>query len=386
MINVPAEPPVTEYLHTKAAMLGIPLNGTFELTPCCNMSCKMCYVRLTKPEQEAIAPLRTAQEWLELGRAARDAGMIYLLLTGGEPFLRPDFRDIFQGLHKMGFVLSINTNGTLIDENTVQWLKQTAPMRVNITLYGASNETYGRLCGNPHGFSQAVRGIRLLKEAGITVRINCSLTPLNAADAEGIFDFAKKEGLLVQATSYMFPPLRRDLSMVGFNTRFSPEEAAYYSAKIASLMHGEEDFLKSLENGLPPIPAETEDCPELTCQGEGIRCRAGKCSFWVTWNGAIMPCGMLPVEDPVNVFEVGFPAAWQLTRDAAASIRLPAQCASCAARDNCKACAAMVYTESGNYQAVPQYRCQMTRAYPAACKQLAAEIMKRRENNENAEQ
>lgn len=86
MINVPVEPPVTEYLHAKAASLGIPLNGTFELTPCCNMACKMCYVRLTKPEQEAIAPLRTAQEWLELGRAAKDAGMIYLLLTGGEPF------------------------------------------------------------------------------------------------------------------------------------------------------------------------------------------------------------------------------------------------------------------------------------------------------------
>lgn len=78
--------------------------------------------------------------------------------------------------------------------------------------------------------------------------------------------------------------------------------------------------------------------------------------------------------------------SWKITIDAAAAIRLPAQCASCAARDNCKACAAMVYTESGNYQAVPQYRCQMTRAYPAACKQLAAEIMKRRENNENAEQ
>ena len=163
MINVPVEPPVTEYLHAKAASLGIPLNGTFELTPCCNMSCKMCYVRLTKPEQEAIAPLRTAQEWLELGRAAKDAGMIYLLLTGGEPFLRPDFREIFQGLHKMGFVLSINTNATLIDEDTIQWLKQTAPMRVNVTLYGASNETYGRLCGNPQGFSQAVKAIRLFR-------------------------------------------------------------------------------------------------------------------------------------------------------------------------------------------------------------------------------
>lgn len=385
MINVPVEPPVTEYLHTKAAMLGIPLSGTFELTPCCNMSCKMCYVRMTKAQQEAIAPLRTAQEWLELGRAAKDAGMIYLLLTGGEPFLRPDFREIFQGLHKMGFVLSINTNATLIDEDTIQWLKQTAPMRVNVTLYGASNETYHRLCGNPQGFTQAVRGIRLLKEAGITIRINCSLTPQNAADAEEIFEFAKREGLLVQATSYMFPPLRRDETMVGCNTRFSPEEAAYYSAKIASLQYGEEDFLAGLQKGLPPIPAETEDCPELTGEGDGIRCRAGKCSFWITWNGSMTPCGMLPVTRSVNVFETGFPAAWQQTRDAAAAIRLPAQCAGCTARDNCKACAAMVFTESGSYRTVPQYRCEMTRAYPAACNRLAAQIINKKGKNEHEE-
>ena len=384
MINVPVEPPVTEYLHIKSAALGIPLSGTFELTPCCNMSCKMCYVRLTKSEQEAIAPLRTAQEWLELGRAAKDAGMLYLLLTGGEPFLRPDFREIFQGLHKMGFVLSINTNGTLIDEATVQWLKQTAPMRINITLYGASDETYERLCGNPHGFSQAIKAIRLLKEAGITVRINCSLTPQNSADTEAIFAFAKREGLMVQATTYMFPPLRRDASMVGYNSRFSPEEAAYHAAKIACLQYGEDAFLDSLNKGLAPMPSETEDCPELTCEGEGIRCRAGKCSFWVTWNGNMTPCGMLSSEHSVNVFDVGFPTAWQQTRDAAAAIQLPAQCAGCAARDNCKACAAMVFTESGNYHTVPRYRCQMTRAYPAACNQLAEEIMKRREKDANA--
>ena len=102
MINIPVEPPVTEYLHAKAAYLGIPLSGTFELTPCCNMACKMCYVRMTPSEQAAIAPLRTAREWLELGKAAKDAGMVYLLLTGGEPFLRPDFQEIFQGYRQSG--------------------------------------------------------------------------------------------------------------------------------------------------------------------------------------------------------------------------------------------------------------------------------------------
>ena len=83
MMRRPVEPMLTEYLHTKASRLGIPLNGTFELTPLCNMNCRMCYVRMDREQQESIAPLRTAEEWLELGRTAKERGMTYLLLTGG---------------------------------------------------------------------------------------------------------------------------------------------------------------------------------------------------------------------------------------------------------------------------------------------------------------
>lgn len=378
MVTIPVEPRITEYLHAKAARQSIPLSGSFELTPCCNMTCKMCYVRMTKAEQEAQAPLRTAREWIELGRRAKENGMLYLLLTGGEPFLRPDFREIFQSLHHMGLIISINSNATLIDEQTVAWLKQTPPSRINITLYGASDDTYEKLCGNPKGYTHATRAIRLLKEAGLSVKINCSLTPHNAADADGIFEFAQREGLIVQATSYMFPPLRRDASMVGHNARFTPEEAAYQSARLVSLMNGEEWFLKSIRRELPPIPTETENCPETGSEGEGIRCRAGKCSFWVTWNGLFMPCGMMPLQDAPNVFDTGFEYAWKHTHRYAASIRLPAKCTHCDARDSCKACAAMVYTESGNFCTVPEYRCKMTKAYPDACTRYAAEIMLRR--------
>ena len=60
MIAIPVEPPITEYLHAKAARQGIPLSGTFELTPLCNMNCRMCYVRMSREQQEAIRPLRTA--------------------------------------------------------------------------------------------------------------------------------------------------------------------------------------------------------------------------------------------------------------------------------------------------------------------------------------
>lgn len=378
MIRIPVEPPVTEYLHAKAAKNHIPLSGTFEVTPVCNMNCRMCYVRMSREQQEAIRPLRRAEEWLALGEEAKKHGLLYLLLTGGEPFSRPDFQQILAGLHQMGFLISINSNGTLIDREVVAWLKQTPPLRVNMTLYGASDATYERLCCNPKGFTQAVRAIELLREAGIIVKLNCSLTPYNAGDLEEIIAFAKREQLIIQATSYMFPPLRRDASKVGQNDRFTAEKAAYYAAKIESLLNGEESYLERMKTADLTLPAEPgEDC--MDAEGEGIRCRAGKCSFWVTWDGRLLPCGMLPGDGAADVFEIGFEEAWRRASDLAEGIRLPARCAACGLRDQCRACAAMVLTESGNFHTVPEYRCQMAHAYPGACRQVERELLKGRD-------
>ena len=373
MIHIPVEPAVTEYLHVKASRAGIPLNGTFELTPVCNMNCKMCYVRMSKQQQEAVRPLRTAEEWLSLAEEARQAGMLYLLLTGGEPFLHPQFREILTSLHGMGFVISINSNATLIDAETVQWLKRVPPVRINITLYGASNETYARLCGNPQGFTQVMNAIRLLKEAGISVKLNYSVTTYNADDMEDNFAFDQSEKHNVQASTYMFPPLRRDPGSYGRNDRLSPEEAAYYSAKVELLSYGREAFLQRPEGDDCPLSVSTDET--CTTEGEKIRCRAGKCSFWITWQGKMLPCGMFPGTDECNVFDSGFEASWKKVRETADEIRLPAQCASCNLRDTCRACAAMVVTESGCFDKVPEYRCQMAHNSRAARAKLKNEII-----------
>ena len=151
---------ISDYLYRKASIKKIPLNGTFELSPVCNFSCKMCYIRKTaaqlKQEGKSLIPW---QKWLNLAGECREAGMLYLLLTGGEPFLYPGFRELYRELHKMGFLISINTNGTLIDDEVIAWLKEAAPHRVNITLYGTSRETYERICENGNGYDRAVDAI-----------------------------------------------------------------------------------------------------------------------------------------------------------------------------------------------------------------------------------
>ena len=372
MIQIPVEPPVTEYLFRKATKERIPLGGTFELTPVCNMDCRMCYVKMSRQQQEAIRPLIKAEEWLKLAEEAKEQGLLYLLLTGGEPFGRRDFREILSGLHKMGLILTVNSNGTLIDEETVEWLVRTPPVRINITLYGASDETYERLCRNPKGFTQVTKALRLLKDAGITVKLNCSLTPYNADDLEEIMAFARREELVIQATAYMFPPTRRDVSMIGRNERFTPQEAAYYSAKIEKELGGTERFLKKAETlDFGSIPSDEDICGDS--EGEEIRCRAGKSNFWVTWDGRMLPCGMLP-DEGVDLSVTGFAEAWKQITGKTAAIRLPVKCRNCSLKERCKICAAMTVTESGRYDRVPEYRCRMAQEYPKVFFRIAEEI------------
>ena len=97
-----------------------PLNGTFELTARCNLHCKMCFVRVDeKAIHDSGKRERTAEEWIHMAEQAAEAGTLKLLLTGGEVTLRPDFPEIYEAIAKMGFVLTVFTNATLISDQVM---------------------------------------------------------------------------------------------------------------------------------------------------------------------------------------------------------------------------------------------------------------------------
>lgn len=243
------EAPLTQFLFEKASAARIPLIGTFELSQACNFNCRMCYVRKTEREIAACSrPGMTLSRWLEIAGEARDAGMLYLLLTGGEPFLWPDFWELYEQLARMGFLISINSNGPLLDRAAVARLAKNPPTRINITLYGASDATYSALCRAPGTFFRVDDAIEALKAAGMLVKLNGSLTPYNAGDLEAMNRYAEERGLILEVNTYMFPPIRRDPSMVGRNERFTPEEAAQYHMKRYRIQYGVERYKSFLEN------------------------------------------------------------------------------------------------------------------------------------------
>lgn len=234
---------IKDYLFYKASQNKIPLSGTFELSPVCNFSCKMCYVRKSRKQIAREGKKEhTVQEWVELAKRCKEAGMLYLLLTGGEPFIYPEFRSLYEQIHEMGIVISINSNGTMIDAETVEWLKDHAPARINITMYGASSETYGRICNHPEGYERVVNAIRMLKEAGISVVINASIIPENAEDLQKIIEFGKENDIVVRAATYMFPPIRRDIEKT--DSRLSPQESGRLNVMKQYYAMSKEQFIE----------------------------------------------------------------------------------------------------------------------------------------------
>lgn len=302
----------------------------------------------------------TLDDWRYIAREARKAGMLELLLTGGEPLLWPDFWTLYDELVDMGFLVSINTNGSLIDDQAIERFRIRPPQRINITLYGASDDTYRRLCGVSGVFSKVDDAIRGLINAGLTVKLNCSLTPANAEDIEWIVDYAKEVNTVLSVATYMFPPVRRDPSQIGINERFTPEESAQYMMRYLLRNRGEERFqgyLKSITEGYAEPLGLDSDCID-PADGQ-VRCRAGRAAFWITWDGWMLPCGMM-THPRVDLKACSFLDAWKQLRSDTADIRLSGLCDKCPNRNVCHPCAAVAYAETGSFSAVPTYRCQAT--------------------------
>ncbi len=352
----------SNYLFAKAASAGIPLSGTFELTARCNLDCRMCYIHKRENDKAALARELTAGEWLQLAEACQRSGTLLLLLTGGEPLLRPDFREIYTGCRRLGLMVSINSNATLMDSSMVDFLASDPPSRVNITLYGASPETYGTLCGDPGAYERAVQAILALKEAGVLVKLNCSVTPYNRQDLEKICAFARENGLALQAATYMFPPVRACENGCFAPDRLMPQEAAQAQLAYDRTRFSPAELKKRWEDQLAGIRVEDPDreCQELPT--ERIRCRAGSSTFWATWDGQLRPCGMM-TEPSADLARMGFPAAWESIRAAREKILVPAQCTACEMKHACDQCAALCWAETGAFTGVPAYMCEKTRAY-----------------------
>lgn len=336
--------PMEQMLVNRASAMHVPIGGAMELLPLCNMDCKMCYIRLSKAEMEAQGRMLTCDEWLRIAEEAKASGTLFLLLTGGEPLLYPEFERLYTTLSTMGFVLSVNTNGTLLDEHWADLFAARPCRRLNITLYGPDDATYGKLCGNPHGFSQVMRAVELLNERNVPFRFNYSATRINRPYQDAIIATGLQNARYIASCYYMFPPVQKEREQAN-PSRMTPEEAAEAVISGSRVRNG--GTLSYGDYVLPLLKAT--DPPKFGKEGK-MHCRGGVSSFWMNWKGELLPCGMFD-EPKMSLLEHSFQECWEYAVQETAKIHICEACVQCKKQNICDVCAAACYLETGSFPA-----------------------------------
>lgn len=346
---------IEKTIETEARTQRVLISAKIELLPICNLDCKMCYIRTNMDVVRKQGGLLTVEEWISLARELREAGTLFLLLTGGEIFLYPEFERLYRELAEMGFLITLNTNATLIDEETVSWLKVMPPRLMSISLYGASDETYKAICGQENTFTKVDRAINLLIENGIRIELKTMLNPLNIHDAQAMVDYARSKNVFYEAVPYAFPPVRKCDGSEAF--RFGPEETAMQTLENHRRIRGEKGYVEALAGRLRRyVDTKATDGDELY----GFTCGAGNSGCWITWQGKMTPCGMI-TEPHALPLEQGVAAAWAELKEKCDKILMSPKCVKCDKRDICIVCPAANLAETGSFEEASPFHCEMTK-------------------------
>lgn len=286
-----------------------------------------------------------------------------MLLTGGEPFLYPDFERLYVTLHKMGLTIDINSNGTLIKDEHIQWLDKNRPRHIKISLYGSSEKSYENLCGDGSAFIKVINVFEKLKKKGITVYSSITVTPHNYNELDDMLALCDDYKIPVKATSYMFPPLRSAQTHVHEKYRLSSYEAAYATMKIAKYANDEKLFWEKAKEYSDETHQNFMNCLQSNAECGHMGCRGGSCTFWVTWEGKMIPCAMMGIGNYPVMGGINFDEAWELTKKLTRTIRISSECTHCAVKESCYSCAASALCETRYTGERPLYPCEMTGHY-----------------------
>lgn len=325
-----------------------PLSATFEITPLCNFSCVMCYVHLTPEQMKAHGKMLPATEWIDLAKQAKEMGTLYLTLTGGEPFTRPDFWEIYSQLNEMGFLISVLSNGYLIDESVIEKFREYGmPYMIKISAYGASDETYLKTCGVADGYTRLEKAVRLIKEAKIPFAITATIVRENADDLPKLSSVAREWNA----------PFSHTLTVV------KSARGAVNCAETSRIAFDEFVDLMTIEdlenNKFPPLETPFAWC---SCYGTSV---------WITWNGNVQLCSFMNA--PVVTLEKGLASAWKELNSKLDSLKNPPECAECEYAEFCQRCPGILCGESGNAEKIDMALCNTAKRLYEEYKKLKKE-------------
>ena len=339
---------ISRYLSLKARERGIPYTGTFELTPLCNLDCKMCYVHLTAEQMQGAQLLSTAQ-WKALMAQAIDAGMRKARLTGGECLTYPGFEELYLYLHSRGIEVMVLTNGVLLDERRIDFFRKHPPCEIQVTLYGSDEDAYQRVTGR-RMFRRVWENLQRANAAELPVTIAITPSRFMEPDADALLDRAEELGLPYDINFGLYDP-REDTGREAGTVLDTSLETYIHLYKRKRAFQGRE--LTPVDERELPTPGTSRD------PAKGVRCAAGRGMFEIDWTGTMYGCTNLRSVS-ARPLEIGVAESWRRIHAGVQEIPVPSECVDCVYAPICVVCPA-AHEQKGSMAHCNTVYCQRVR-------------------------
>jgi len=338
-------------LNQRATAQRVPLAGSLALTARCNLRCAHCY--LPPHRDNGARPTRELDTaaWLSILDQAADAGCLELLLTGGEPLRRPDFPALYRHARRRGTLVTVFTNGTLVSDDTVALFTDLPPRQIEISLYGATAETYERVTGVRGSFERCLAGLRRLLEAHLPVSLKTVLMTLNVHELPALRRLAQAHGVKFRLDPAVFPRLDGDPTPLQW--RVPPREAVALEMADEFTLRASRELFRQ-QRALPPVATL-------------YQCSAGVTAFHVDADGALRPCVMV-AQPSADLRAQSFRRAWESVIPALRERTPPPAfaCSACDKRSLCGYCPAFFALETGAEGTPSAYLCALGQLRHAA--------------------
>ncbi len=306
-----------------------------ELTDFCNYRCPHCYVNKTCTKTLSIDDIRDLTQELKVLNCCRIA------LTGGEIFTHKEFVDIYTYLYNEGFIVSINTNLSLLNDTIISCLKLYPPYEVEVSLYGYNSETYNDFTNTQDNFKQVVDNLSKLKALNINLVLKNIITKTNFNYFDKIEDLAKKLNIEFKSDYISFPQI--DNMRNQNSQQISPKETIYHLKKH----EGAKEYFLNLFS-----KSNSEN-------GKLFKCKNNDDTFFFSSSKEISMCVCMQSKSykykKGNLKNI----LMELQKIKDIEFTENAKCLNCKMLPLCRYCPGKFFMETGNYELPPEWFCEL---------------------------
>ncbi len=313
-------------INAKALRLGIPLSAHLDITYRCNERCQHCYL---DHDDKGEMPTREIKGVLD---QLADIGVLFLVVSGGEPLLRKDWFEILSHARALSFNVKLKTNALLIGEREATWIRELGIEQIQISVYSHRPEVHDSITAVGGSLQRTLAAVRRLKSQGLRVTIANVLMKQNLHDYAGVQALARELGVHCMLDPTITPKMDGDTGIVDMRVAGDALRPIFHDPALVG----------NVEEFCAP-PGEVGD--DIL---DGIPCSAGHTSCYISPYADVYPCVQFPLPCG-NLRRQSFHEIWynspQLREVRSIRARNLHTCSGCSHVGTCTRCPGLAYME-----------------------------------------